>query len=321
MHVLVIGGAGYIGSHVVKALLDANLEVTVYDNLSTGLKINFFDKARYLVGDILDVSALNEAMSKNVDAVIHLAAKKAVGESMTNPEKYALNNIAGAINVLNAMSQNNVRMLVFSSSAAVYGEPQYLPVDEEHPLNPVSFYGFTKYDMERYFQWYDRLKGLKFVSLRYFNAVGYDETGAVRGLEQNSQNLLPIVMETLTGKRDKLKVFGNDYDTRDGTCIRDYIHVTDLGAAHVAALRYLQQGGESRALNLGTETGISVLEMIKKTEELTGRKVNYEFAPRRPGDPAVITASARKARETLGWEPTHSSPENIILSTWRVYNS
>ncbi len=321
MHVLVIGGAGYIGSHVVKALLDANLEVTVYDNLSTGLKINFFDKARYLVGDILDVSALNEAMSKNVDAVIHLAAKKAVGESMTNPEKYALNNIAGAINVLNAMSQNNVRMLVFSSSAAVYGEPQYLPVDEEHPLNPVSFYGFTKYDMERYFQWYDRLKGLKFVSLRYFNAVGYDETGAVRGLEQNSQNLLPIVMETLTGKRDKLKVFGNDYDTRDGTCIRDYIHVTDLGAAHVAALRYLQQGGESRALNLGTETGISVLEMIKKTEELTGRKVNYEFAPRRPGDPAVITASARKAREILGWEPTHSSPENIILSTWRVYNS
>ena len=273
------------------------------------------------MGDILDVSALNEAMSKNVDAVIHLAAKKAVGESMTNPEKYALNNIAGAINVLNAMSQNNVRMLVFSSSAAVYGEPQYLPVDEEHPLNPVSFYGFTKYDMERYFQWYDRLKGLKFVSLRYFNAVGYDETGAVRGLEQNSQNLLPIVMETLTGKRDKLKVFGNDYDTRDGTCIRDYIHVTDLGAAHVAALRYLQQGGESRALNLGTETGISVLEMIKKTEELTGRKVNYEFAPRRPGDPAVITASARKAREILGWEPTHSSPENIILSTWRVYNS
>ncbi len=321
MHVLVIGGAGYIGSHVVKALLDENLEVTVYDNLSTGLKINFFDKARYLVGDILDVSALNEAMSKNVDAVIHLAAKKAVGESMTNPEKYALNNIAGAINVLNAMSQNNVRMLVFSSSAAVYGEPQYLPVDEEHPLNPVSFYGFTKYDMERYFQWYDRLKGLKFVSLRYFNAVGYDETGAVRGLEQNSQNLLPIVMETLTGKRDKLKVFGNDYDTRDGTCIRDYIHVTDLGVAHVAALRYLQQGGESRALNLGTETGISVLEMIKKTEELTGRKVNYEFAPRRPGDPAVITASARKAREILGWEPTHSSPENIILSTWRVYNS
>ena len=321
MHVLVIGGAGYIGSHVVKALLDANLEVTVYDNLSTGLKINFFDKARYLVGDILDVSALNEAMSKNVDAVIHLAAKKAVGESMTNPEKYALNNIAGAINVLNAMSQNNVRMLVFSSSAAVYGEPQYLPVDEEHPLNPVSFYGFTKYDMERYFQWYDRLKGLKFVSLRYFNAVGYDETGAVRGLEQNSQNLLPIVMETLTGKREKLKVFGNDYDTRDGTCIRDYIHVTDLGAAHVAALRYLKQGGESRALNLGTETGISVLEMIKKTEELTGRKVNYEFAPRRPGDPAVITASARKAREILGWEPTHSSPENIILSTWRVYNS
>lgn len=320
MHVLVIGGAGYIGSHAVKALLNNGMKVTVYDNLSTGLKANYFDKANYITGDILTYPELEKAMMGGVDAVVHLAAKKAVGESMENPEKYALNNIAGAINVLNAMSACNVKKLVFSSSAAVYGEPQYLPMDEQHPLNPMSFYGFTKYDMEKYFGWYDQLKGIKYVSLRYFNAVGYDESGEVRGLEKNPQNLLPIVMETLTGQREKMKVFGNDYDTRDGTCIRDYIHVTDLASAHVKAIQYLEKNPNSQILNLGTESGISVLEMIQKTEELTGRKVNYEMAPRRPGDPAIITASAAKAKEILGWKPEHSSLENIILSTWGAYN-
>ena len=258
-------------------------------------------------------------MSQDVDAVIHLAAKKAVGESMENPEKYALNNIAGAINVLNAMSACGVKRLVFSSSAAVYGEPVYLPMDEKHPLNPMSFYGFTKYDMEKYFDWYDRLKGIKYVSLRYFNAVGYDEDGDVRGLEKNPQNLLPIVMETANGTREKMKIFGNDYPTRDGTCIRDYIHVTDLGSAHAAAIEYLKTAPESQIFNLGTSEGISVLEMVNKTEELIGRKINFEFAPRRPGDPAVITASAEKAGKILGWKAEHSTIENIILSTWQVY--
>lgn len=319
MHILVIGGAGYIGSHVVKALLKSGHRVSVYDNLSTGLEINYFKDAEYTVGDILDYPALHKAMSRDVDAVIHLAAKKAVGESMENPEKYALNNIAGAINVLNAMSARSVKRLVFSSSAAVYGEPVYLPMDEKHPLNPMSFYGFTKYDMERYFEWYDRLKKIKYVSLRYFNAVGYDEEGDVRGLENNPQNLLPIVMEVANGSREKMKIFGNDYPTRDGTCIRDYIHVTDLGTAHAAAISYLEKAEESQIFNLGTSEGISVLEMVNKTEELIGRKINYEFAPRRPGDPAVITASAEKAARILGWKAEHSAVDNIILSTWQVY--
>ena len=319
MHILVIGGAGYIGSHVVKALLNSDHKVSVYDNLSTGLEINYFKDADYTVGDILDYPALHKAMSRDVDAVIHLAAKKAVGESMENPEKYALNNIAGAINVLNAMSACSVKRLVFSSSAAVYGEPVYLPMDEKHPLNPMSFYGFTKYDMERYFEWYDRLKKIKYVSLRYFNAVGYDEEGDVRGLENNPQNLLPIVMEVANGSREKMKIFGNDYPTRDGTCIRDYIHVTDLGTAHAAAISYLEKAEESQIFNLGTSEGISVLEMVNKTEELIGHKINYEFAPRRPGDPAVITASAEKAARILGWKAEHSAVDNIILSTWQVY--
>ena len=319
MHILVIGGAGYIGSHVVKALLNSDHKVSVYDNLSTGLEVNYFKDADYTVGDILDYPALYKAMSRNVDAVIHLAAKKAVGESMENPEKYALNNIAGAINVLNAMSACDVKRLVFSSSAAVYGEPLYLPIDEKHPLNPMSFYGFTKYDMEKYFEWYDRLKGIKYVSLRYFNAVGYDEDGDVRGLENNPQNLLPIIMEVANGSREKMKIFGNDYPTRDGTCIRDYIHVTDLGTAHAAAISYLGKAEESQVFNLGTSEGISVLEMVNKTEELIGRKINYEFAPRRPGDPAVITASAEKAAKVLGWKAEHSAVDNIILSTWQVY--
>ncbi len=319
MHILVIGGAGYIGSHVVKALLNSGHRVSVYDNLSTGLEINYFKDADYTVGDILDYQTLHKVMSQNVDAVIHLAAKKAVGESMENPEKYALNNIAGAINVLNAMSACDVKRLVFSSSAAVYGEPLYLPIDEKHPLNPMSFYGFTKYDMEKYFEWYDRLKGIKYVSLRYFNAVGYDEDGDVRGLENNPQNLLPIVMEVANGSREKMKIFGNDYPTRDGTCIRDYIHVTDLGTAHAAAITYLEKAEESQVFNLGTSEGISVLEMVNKTEELIGRKINYEFAPRRLGDPAVITASAEKAAKVLGWKAEHSAVDNIILSTWQVY--
>lgn len=319
MHILVIGGAGYIGSHAVKALLKAGHRVSVFDNLSTGLEVNYFKDAAYTVGDILDYPSLQKAMSQDVDAVIHLAAKKAVGESMENPEKYALNNIAGAINVLNAMSACGIKRLVFSSSAAVYGEPVYLPMDEKHPLNPMSFYGFTKYDMEKYFDWYDRLKGIKYVSLRYFNAVGYDEDGDVRGLEKNPQNLLPIVMETANGTREKMKIFGNDYPTRDGTCIRDYIHVTDLGNAHAAAIEYLKTAPESQIFNLGTSEGISVLEMVNKTEELIGRKINFEFAPRRPGDPAVITASAEKAGKILGWKAEHSTIENIILSTWQVY--
>ncbi len=321
MHILVIGGAGYIGSHVVKALVGAKHKVTVFDNLSTGLEMNLFPENGFIKADILDYDAVKKALQNKVDAVVHLAAKKAVGESMEKPEKYALNNICGTLNILNAMAETGVNKLVFSSSAAVYGNPEYLPIDEKHPVNPVSFYGFTKLDIENYMRWYGQLKGLRFVSLRYFNAVGYDEEGIVRGLEKNPQNLLPIVMEALLGKRSKVQIFGNDYDTRDGTCIRDYIHVSDLASAHVSALEYMAKGGESQILNLGTETGISVLEMIKATEAATGRKVPYEFAGRRAGDPAVILATPAKAHEILGWKAVHSSVDNIIKSTWKAYNA
>lgn len=321
MHILVIGGAGYIGSHVVKALLQDGMQVTVYDNLSTGDRINYFPQAKYIEADILDITALEKAMSGEIDAVIHLAAKKAVGESMEKPEIYALNNICGAINILNAMSKYKVKKLIFSSSAAVYGIPEYVPMDEKHPINPISFYGFTKSDMEKYFDWYDQLKGIKFVSLRYFNAVGYDENSDVKGLDKNPQNLLPIVMETAKGIRSNMCIFGNDYETKDGTCIRDYIHVTDLADAHVRAVKYLDNGGESQKINLGTEKGISVLEMVSRTEELLGKKINYDYAPRRAGDPPVLLSSAQKAKDILGWQATSSSDmDNIILSTWKVYN-
>ena len=319
MKILVIGGAGYIGSHVVKSLLAAKHEVCVYDNLSTGLEQNLFANAQFIRGDILDYGSLLPAMRQNIDAVIFLAAKKAVGESMENPEKYANNNLVGALNTLNAMTEAGVKKIIFSSSAAVYGMPEYLPVDEKHPTSPINFYGFTKLDMENYMKWYDTLKGIKFVSLRYFNAVGYDEDGIVKGLENKPQNLLPIIMEAACGLRDKVMVFGNDYDTRDGTCIRDYIHVSDLASAHLCAIDYLQKSNESQIFNLGTEKGISVLEMLLKTQEITGKEISYEFAPRRAGDPAVLLDSPLKAKELLGWQATHSSLENIIDSTWKVY--
>lgn len=319
MHILVIGGAGYIGSHVVKSLLERNMKVSVFDNLSTGTKDNLFSKATFIEGDILNYDQILAALKQNVDGVVLLAGKKAVGESMENPEKYALNNINGVVNVLNAMCEVGVNKAIFSSSASVYGTPQYYPLDEKHPINPMSFYGFTKAEIERLLGWYDQLKGMKFVSLRYFNAVGYDADGDVKGLEKNPQNLLPIVMEVATGARQSLKIFGNDYDTEDGTCIRDYIHTTDLALAHALALEYLDKGGVSQILNLGTSNGVSVLEMVKKTEEIIGKKVNYEFVPRRAGDPAIVTAAAGKALEVLGWKATHSDLENIIQSTWKMY--
>ena len=319
MHILVIGGAGYIGSHVVKELLKNNVRVTVYDDLSTGQQVNLFPEAVFIKGSILDEVNLKKTMSQNVDGVVFLAAKKAVGESMENPEKYASNNLIGSINVLNAMSEFGVKKFIFSSSASVYGIPQYLPVDEQHPLNPISFYGFTKLATERLLKWYDALKGIRFVVLRYFNAVGYDGKGDIKGLEKNPQNLLPIIMEVACQKREKLNIFGNDYDTSDGTCIRDYIHVSDLATGHWKALEYLDKGGKSEIINLGTGQGISVLEMVKKTEEIVGHPIAHSFEARRLGDPAVLVASADKARTLLNWQAVYSDLDNIIRTTWAVY--
>lgn len=318
MRILVIGGAGYIGSHVVLALLEKGLDVRVFDNLSTGQRSNLFPKAEFVEGDILDTNVLHQAMT-GVDAVIHLAAKKAVGESMENPEKYAVNNITGTLNVLNAMTTAGVRHFVFSSSAAVYGMPDVDKLDETVPVNPINFYGFTKLEIERFLNWYDRLKGIRFVALRYFNAVGYDEQGRIHGLEQNPQNLLPIIMEVAAGSRERLNIYGNDYPTPDGTCIRDYIHVTDLADAHVRALDYLAADNPSRIFNLGTGSGHSVLEMVTEAARLTDQPIPYQFAARRPGDPAILLATADLAQTILGWMPQHSDLPTIIQSTWHMY--
>ncbi|MBO7556332.1 MAG: UDP-glucose 4-epimerase GalE [Alphaproteobacteria bacterium] len=311
--ILVLGGAGYIGSHVVCELLDKGYEVLVYDNMSTGQSENLFEKAGFIKADILDVDSLQKAM-QGVDAVIFFAGKKAVGESMINPEMYAQNNLIGAVNVLNAMCANGVKNIIFSSSAAVYGIPQYVPLDENHPLNPINFYGFTKWEMERLLAWYDQLKGIKYAALRYFNAAGYDVQGRVRGREQNPQNLLPIIAEVADGKRKCLQIFGSDYDTPDGTCLRDYIHVNDLASAHVLALEALFAGRDSMTLNLGTGKGVSVKEIVASAEKFLGRKLPVEYAQRRPGDPAVLYAKADKAKELLGWEPKFVSVDEIVSS-------
>ncbi len=317
-NVLVIGGAGYIGSHVVKTLLQSQYSVRVYDDLSSGHKINLFADAEFIKGDILDYPSLNDAM-KGIDAVVFLAAKKAVGESMINPQEYALNNIVGSVNVLNAMAENGVRAIVFSSSAAVYGSPQYIPMDEKHPLNPLNFYGFTKVETERLMQWYDTLKGIKYTSLRYFNAAGYDADGDIKGKDRNPQNLLPILMEVVTGKREFLQIFGNDYDTRDGTCLRDYIHVTDLAEAHVLSIKRLLEGKESLVVNLGTGKGTTVKEIVSAAEKVLEKNIPVKYADRRSGDPAVLLASNETARKELGWEPKYTNIEDIIRTFAKIY--
>lgn len=316
--VLVIGGAGYIGSHVVRALLKNDFAVTVYDNLSTGQECNLFADAQFIRGDILDFQMLRQTMSEGYDAVVHLAAKKAVGESMDNPQKYALNNLNGSVNIFNAMIETGIKNVVFSSSAAVFGMPQYMPVDEQHPVCPINFYGYTKLKIEELMDWYSRLKDFHYIALRYFNAVGYAADGSIKGREKNPQNLLPIVMEVATGKRQKMQVFGNDYDTPDGTCVRDYIHVADLASAHVAAIRQLLQNGDSHVINLGTNKGTSVLEIIEAVERVTGRKIAYEFAPRRVGDPAILVATNQKAQKVLNWQPEYVNIDEIIQTTWNL---
>ncbi|WP_407399849.1 UDP-glucose 4-epimerase GalE [Treponema sp.] len=319
MKVLVIGGAGYIGSHVVKELMAKGHKVTVFDNLSSGLKQNLFKENGFIKGDILKVKDLEKAFAKGFDAFIHLAAFKAAGESMICPEKYSINNITGTLNILNAAVKYNCLNMVFSSSAATFGEPQYIPIDENHPKNPENYYGFTKLEIEEFMAWYEKIKGLKFAALRYFNAAGYDPEGVLYGLEKNPANLLPIVMEVACGKRDKMKIFGQDYPTRDGTCIRDYIHVSDLATAHVMALEYISSKKESLTLNLGTGNGITVTEMVDAARRITGKEIKADYVERRPGDPAQLTAKSDLAKEKLGWEAKYSDVDTLIGSTYNAY--
>lgn len=320
MKVLVIGGAGYIGSHVVKELMARGHKVAVFDNLSSGLVQNLYPQNVFYAGNILHKEELDAAFTDGYDAFIDLAAFKAAGESMIKPEKYSVNNISGTMNILNSAVEHGCLNMVFSSSAAVFGEPQYLPIDEDHPKNPENYYGFTKLKIEEFMGWYEKLRGLHYASLRYFNAAGYDPTGELYGLERNPANLLPVMMEAACGKREKVSIFGNDYPTRDGTCIRDYIHVSDLASAHALALEHIAAKKESLTLNLGTGNGITVTEMLEATRRITQKEIKAEYVGRRAGDPAQLTASSELARKVLGWEPKYSDVDTLIKSTWDAYN-
>jgi len=319
MKIIIVGGAGYIGSHVAHEFSDLGHEVTIFDNLSTGTRENLFPEERFIEGDMHDHSALLAAM-KGHDAVIYMAAAKAAGESMLVPEKYSTQNICGAIGVMNAAAESGLRKLVFSSTAATYGEPKYLPIDEKHPTEPENYYGFTKLEIERILAWYDKLKGLRFAALRYFNAAGYDPKGRVHGLEKNPANLIPRVMEVAMGYKPKLDVYGTDYPTKDGTCIRDYVHVSDLARGHVAALDWIMKNDKSLTVNLASGSGLSVLEIIEEARRVSGRSIPVDMVARRPGDPACLYASPSLAKELLGWEARDSSVETLIKSTWDAYN-
>ena len=318
MNILVTGGAGYIGSHVVIELLDSGYDVTVLDDLSLGFEENVDRRAEFIEGNILNEQDLETALSIRPDAVVHLGAWKAAGESMIHPEKYTSNNIVATLKLLMAMSKVGVSKIIFSSTAAVYGYPEYLPLDELHRTDPINYYGYTKMAIEENLKWYSKLKGISFVSLRYFNAAGYDAQSRVVKLERNPQNLLPIVMEIASGKRDALEIFGSDYDTPDGTCIRDYIHVSALASAHLKAYNFLNQCGDNLIVNLGTGDGHSVLDVVKKAVEITKHQIPYKFVGRRAGDPESLTTSFSLAKKVLNWSPVHSELENILKTMWNI---
>ena len=319
MKILVAGGAGYIGSHVVFELIDQGHDVTIFDDMSLGSEKNIDSRANFVKGSTMVESDLDSVCQDRFDCVLHFAAWKAAGESMTNPGKYAKNNLNGTINLINACDKYDIGYFVFSSSAAVYGMPEYLPLDEMHPLNPGNYYGATKLMVEKNLEWFSELKGMKYASLRYFNAAGYDVQGRITGLEKNPQNLIPITMEVACGIKDDMKVFGNDYSTEDGTGVRDYIHVNDLAVAHVNALDYLVNNNKDLLVNLGTGKGHSVLSVIEKTEEITGKAVKFEVVDRRNGDPDTIISISELANDLINWTPIHSDLDTLIRSTWQVY--
>ncbi len=319
MKVLLFGGAGYIGTHVALEFMKRGDTVGIYDDLSTGLRSNVPEGAEFYEGTIMDREHVAEVLSKGWDAAVHLAAFKAAGESMVKPEKYSENNITGSLIIMTECEKHGCMNFILSSSAATYGEPEYVPIDEKHPTSPTNYYGYTKLAIEENLKWYSRLRGLRFAALRYFNAAGYDTEGKMLGLERNPANLLPIIMECACGVRDKVGIFGTDYDTPDGTCIRDYVHVSDLAEAHVLATDYIMRENKDIIVNLGSEKGISVREMVNQARKVTGKPIPSEDQPRRAGDPARLVASAALAREKLGWVAKHSDAKTLIESTWKVY--
>ena len=315
--ILVTGGAGYIGSHTVKELNKEGFNVIVYDNLSSGHKEAVLEPAKLTIGDLLDEEKLDQVFKEHeIDAVIHFAASIEAGESVKRPEKFFRNNVVCSLNLLKAMTKNNVKNLVFSSSAAVYGEPKKVPIEENHELGPVNCYGSTKMISEEMFRHFDIAHDLKHVSLRYFNAAGADPDGELGPVHKNKTHLITRIVMTANKEFPYLEVFGTDYDTNDGTCVRDYIHVTDLACAHILALDYLQNKKKSESFNLGNEKGNSVLEVIEKAKEIIDSDFEVRHTKRRPGDPAKLVASSRKARTILGWKPKYSSLDTIIKTAW-----
>ena len=312
MAVLVIGGAGYVGSHAAHVLRRKGYEVIIYDNLSTGHR-ELADGFELIVGDIAD-SAKLAGVLRRCDAVMHFAACAYVGESVANPKKYFHNNVTAGLTLLDAVIESRVRKFIFSSTCAVYGNPLKVPISEDNPRQPVNPYGATKLAFENALEAYSRAYGLKYVSFRYFNAAGADEGGSVGEKHDPEPHLIPLIFQAIEGKRAALEIFGDDYPTRDGTCVRDYIHVTDLAEAHVLGLEYLGKA-DSAAMNLGTGTGHSVQEVVAAVEKVTGRKVPTQIAPRRAGDPAELVADPSLAGKLLKWKAKRSLTE-IISTAW-----
>lgn len=323
MSVLVLGGAGYIGSHTVDRLVDQGQDVVVVDSLVTGHRAAINDKAKFYQGDLADQDFMRKVFTENpeIDAVIHFAAYSLVAESMKKPLKYFDNNTAGMIKLLEVMNEFDIKNIVFSSTASTYGIPEKMPIMESDPQDPINPYGESKLMMEKIMRWADEAYGTKFVALRYFNVAGAKPDGSIGEDHGPETHLIPIVLQVAQDKRDKLQIFGDDYNTPDGTNVRDYVHPFDLADAHILAVDYLRKGNESNAFNLGSSTGFSNLEIVEAARKVTGKEIPAEIAPRRGGDPDSLIASSDKAREILGWKPQFDNIERIIETAWAWHSS
>lgn len=322
MAVLVLGGAGYIGSHAVYELIENGMDVIVADNLQTGFREAVHPKARFYELDIRDKKALDDLFEKeDIEGVIHFAASSQVGESMKDPLKYYDNNLGGTITLLESMVEHGIKNIVFSSTAATYGEPENIPILESDRTVPTNTYGETKLAMEKMMDWVDKAHGLNYVALRYFNASGAHPSGQIGEAHNPETHLIPLILQVPNGQREAVSIFGEDYPTKDGTCIRDYIHVTDLANAHVLALQYLLDGGKSDVFNLGNGVGFTVKEVIDTAREVTGHPIPAKAEERRAGDPAQLVASSKKAREVLGWNPQYDDLKTIIETAWNWHKN
>ena len=322
MSILVLGGAGYIGSHTVYELIDTGEDVVIADNLETGHIEAVHPKAKFYKGDIRDRAFVDSVFeNEKIDAVIHFAANSLVGESMVDPLKYYDNNVNGTKVLLQSMVVHGINKIVFSSTAATYGEPEKIPIEETDRTEPTNTYGETKLSMEKMFKWTAKAHDLHYVSLRYFNACGAHKSGEIGEAHTCETHLIPLILQVPNGKREFISIFGEDYDTKDGTCVRDYIHVTDLAQAHILAVKYLMAGNDSNIFNLGNGVGFTVKEVIETARKVTGHPIPAKAEERRAGDPAKLVASSEKARKVLGWNPQHADLEEIIASAWKWHKS